>query len=284
MPNITAHQSATVTKMLVLGDSSAGKTGALAALAAAGYNLRILDVDNGLDILRDYLTNPASPYPKDASSRVEFETLTDPMKPQGGRLIPVKATVWQKSIGLLDNWKTATADYGNISTWKDRDVLVIDTLSFLADHALKFILSLNLRLGQRPQLQDWGEAQMLVMGLLEKLYDESVGCNVIVNCHIKYMEDENKIQKCFPESVGKALSPKIGRYFNNVVLVKTVGKGDHRISTVSTNLLELKTSSPLKVQKEYPIQTGLADLFKDLRAPVAAPAAIPPTATEEKKQ
>lgn len=266
MPNILQHQSAKVTKMLCLGDSGSGKSGALASLAAAGYNLRIVDIDNGLDILRGYATDPNSPYPKEMGGRIEFETITDKMQQQGGRLIPVNASVWQRVVNLLDNWESPdkTTKFGNISTWTEKDVLVIDTLSILGDHALKFILKLNIRLGQKPHQSDWAEAQALLMGLLEKLYDDSVKCNVLVNCHIKYIEDSNGISKAFPESVGKAFSPKIGRYFNNVVLWKTVGR-EKKLTTVSTAQLELKTSAPLRVKQEYPIHNGLADLFKDLR-------------------
>lgn len=273
MPPISKHQSASTTKILVLGDSSSGKTGALASLAAAGYRLRIIDVDNGLDILRDYLVNPLSEYVKklpNVAENVEYETITDPMKQLGGRLVPVKATVWQRTINLLDKWETPSAKFGNIGDWTPKDVLVIDTLSILADKALQFILSLNLRLGQRPHQSDWYDAQGLIQSLLEKLYDDAVKCNVVVNCHIRYMEDENKILKAYPESAGKMLSPKIGRYFNNVVRVKTSGK-QHKILTVSDNQLELKTSSPLLVKSEYPINNGLAQLFADLRAQLPAP-------------
>lgn len=265
MGNIANHGSGKVTKILCLGDSGSGKTGALASLAAAGYNLRIVDVDNGLDILRDYMTNPASPYSKEAAQRVEFETITDSMKQLAGRLIPVNASVWTRVIDLLDNWKTPTAAFGNISSWTDKDILVIDTLSILADHALKFMLKLNMRLGQKPHQGDWYDAQMLVMGLLEKLYDDAVKCNVIVNCHIRPIEDNNKIVKMYPESVGKTFSPKIGRYFNNVVLFDKAGN-NKVIKTKGTNTIDLKTSAPLKVKEIYQIQNGLAELFKDLRA------------------
>lgn len=268
MGNIANHGSGKITKLLCLGDSGSGKTGALASLAAAGYKLRIVDVDNGLDLLRGYLTDPNSPYvlqSKTCAENCEFETITDSMKQIGGRLIPVNASVWTRVVDLLDKWKTPTADFGNISTWTEKDILVIDTLSILADHALKFILKLNARLGQRPHQSDWWEAQQLVMGLLEKLYDDAVKCNIVVNCHIKYMEDDNKIMKCFPESVGKQFSPKIGRYFNSVVLFRTTGN-QKEIITKSTPQLDLKTSAPLKVKDKYPISTGLADLFKDLRA------------------
>jgi len=54
MPKLGDHQSKSTTKMLFVGDSGAGKTGALASLAAAGYHLHIMDLDNGLDVLNNY--------------------------------------------------------------------------------------------------------------------------------------------------------------------------------------------------------------------------------------
>jgi hypothetical protein len=60
-----------------------------------------------------------------------------------------------------------------------------------------------------------------------------------------------------------------------VVLFKTSGS-TRKIITKSTAQLELKTSSPLKVKDEYPIATGLADLFRDLRAPVLAAVPVIP--------
>ena len=59
MANISKHISADVTKLLLVGDSGSGKTAALAALANAGKNLRILDYDDGFCLLY------TSPSPRD---------------------------------------------------------------------------------------------------------------------------------------------------------------------------------------------------------------------------
>ena len=64
MPLIANHKSSKRTRMLLIGDSGAGKTGSIMSLAAAGFQIRILDLDDGTDILRDYATNPASRYVK----------------------------------------------------------------------------------------------------------------------------------------------------------------------------------------------------------------------------
>ncbi len=278
MPDLSSHQSATSTKMILLGDSGSGKSGALASLADAGYNLRVLDIDNGLDVLSNVLKDPKGGYGKEALGRVKYVTITDPMKAVGGKLVPNKATVWQRAIKLLDNWKVEEKqadgtmkvfeDLGPISTWGERDVLVIDSLTFLCNAAMNFVLSMNARLGQQPHQSDWYAGQQMVESLLQMLYDENVKCNVIVIAHVTYIGEDNGPQKGYPASLGKALSPKIGRYFNTVVMAKASGSGTgvkRKIVTNSIPMVELKTSAPTKVKPEYDLDKGLAEIFKDLR-------------------
>lgn len=277
MPPLGTHQSANTTKLLLIGDSGGGKTGALASLAQAGYNLRIIDLDNGLDILKNLLKDPAGPYGADAIKRVSFATITDPMKNVGGKLIPRSATVWQRTAKLLDNWKIlekdsegkdqVVEDFGPITSWTDKEVLVIDSLSFLSNAALNFVMSLEGRLGQRPQLQDWGAGQQHIESLVQMLYDEGVKCNVIVTSHITFIGEEGS-EKGYPNTLGRALPPKIGRYFNTTLQVLTTGVGANRkrkIVTKSSSKIELKNSSPLRVADEYPLESGLADYFRDVR-------------------
>ena len=49
-------------KVLLIGDSGHGKTGAKAALIALGYKLRMIDTDRGFKILRSLLTDLHYPY------------------------------------------------------------------------------------------------------------------------------------------------------------------------------------------------------------------------------
>lgn len=274
MTKLADHQSGKTTKLLLIGDSGSGKTGALASLAAAGYNLRILDLDNGVDVLANLLRDPNSPYPKDSISRVEYETITDPMKVSGGKLVPAKATVWQRTIKLLDDWSKAngaSADLGPIVTWGTQDVLVIDSLTFLSKAALNFVLSMNARLGQKPHQSDWYDGQQMIEGLLEKLYDDGVKCNVVMISHIAYLGEENGPQHGYPSTLGKALPPKVGRYFNSTLMMKTKGAGanlSRKLLTQTSGVIELKNSAPLRAKPEYEIQKGLAEFFADVRAPL----------------
>lgn len=266
MPSLKDHHSSDTTKLLFVGDSGSGKTGALASLAAAGYKIRILDLDNGVDVLRDLLTS--SKYPKDAVGNVDYVTITEPMKNVGGKLIPAKASVWQRTVGMLGDWKDGDTSLGAITTWDSKSVLVIDSLTMLSDAALSYILAMNGRLGQHPHQSDWGLAQVLVENLLRMLYDESVKCNVIINCHIKPMGDESGPERYYPNTLGKALPPKVGRYFNTVLLAQSSGRGTslkRQIFTTSQGTIECKNTAPSKVQPSYPLESGLADYFAAVR-------------------
>ena len=282
MARLSDLTTSPVTKMLLMGDSGSGKTGAVMSLIATGYNVRVLDLDNGLKVLQDYFINPDSAYRKprpglwDAkqaaslADRFWYETLTDKMKASGaGQLVPVSARVWPKLTETLNKWP----GLGPVSGWGPQDVLVLDSLTFAAKAAMNFVLSMNARLGQKPWQEDWGVAQGYLDGLLQLLYDEGVNCNIIVNCHMKLFGPDGGVQKWFPETLGKALSPNIGRYFNTVLQAKTVGAGSATrrvITTVSSQGIELKTPCPLRVQKEYDISTGLAEYFAAERSGTAA--------------
>lgn len=268
MSKLINHQSTETTKMLLIGDNGSGKTGALASLPHAGFNLRILDLDNGLDVLSNLLRDSKSIYGVDAAGRVEFETITDKMVNRAGRLVPEKATVWQRAIKLLDNWKTESADLGPIISWTSNDILVIDSLTMLANAAMNFVLSMNARLGQQPHQSDWYTGQQLLESLLQMLFDSGVRCNVIINCHITYIGEDNGPQRGYPASLGKALSPKIGTYFNTILMVKTSGMGSQqkrKIFTNTTGVVELKNPAPNRVKAEYDQNWGLAQFFRDVR-------------------
>lgn len=268
MTKISDHKSSGVIKMILIGDTGAGKTGALAALAAVGYNVRILDLDNGVDVLNDLLTNPKSQYPKGSADRVDVETFTDPMKNVNGKLIPAKSSVWQKSMSLLDKWDTETSKLGNISTWTPNDVLAIDSLTMLGTGAMNFVLAMNGRIGQKPFQSDWYDGQLLVEGFLQKLYDEGVNCNIIVNTHVLYIGPEDGPQRGYPSTgTGSKLAPRVGRYFNTMLMAKSQGSGvalKRKLVTTTTPVIELKSTAPLKIKPEYPLETGLADYFKDV--------------------
>jgi len=285
MPNLMNLPTSVTTKLLLLGDGGSGKTGGLAALAIAGYNLRILDFDNGVNILKDLLKN----FP-DAMKRVAYITCTDPMHNVQGRFIPKAAQAWARGVMAMDNWDDGDNKFGSILTWGPKDVLVIDSLNFAGKSALRLIQQMNSRLAGTPWQSDFGDAQRLVENMAAMLYSEQVKCNVVVLTHVRevgktqqIVDSSNKVvtveeegsRRGYAETgTGRALSPTIGRYFNAVLLVDIVGSGQSTkrvIRTVPHENIGLKNPAPGSVKSEYPLSSGLADYFAAVRGETALP-------------
>src|SRR6266436_2753547 len=98
MPSLANHQSNDFTKLLLIGDAKSGKTGSLISLVEAGYKLRILDMDNLLDILK-YMILQKCP---DKIDNVEFRTLRDKMKAtQAGSIVDGNPKAFVEAIKML---------------------------------------------------------------------------------------------------------------------------------------------------------------------------------------
>jgi len=263
MPNLADHQSAKITKMLLMGDSGTAKTGSLVSLVEAGYKLRILDFDNGLDPLVAQIRSrcPAK------LANVEFVTLRDKMKSSPmGPIIDGAPQAFIRATQLLDHWKDGTTDLGKPMTWGEDTVLVIDSLTFMSEAAFAWAEVFKTSKDRR---HIYGEAQGAIESVIALLTSDQMKVNVIVIAHTKYLDRPDGTQKGFPTSVGNALSPKIPAYFNSVALATSTGAGAslrRQIQTVSTGLIDLKNPASLKMATALPIETALADFFKTIRS------------------
>lgn len=263
MPSIANHISEKSVKMLLLGESGSGKTGLLGTLPPAGYRLFIADFDSGLDILRD----PKVLDPK-YHEQVFFKTFYDKMNIAGGSLSP-QATGYSDFTKAMGNWMEDGKSMGGIYSWTENDVFVIDSLTFLGNMIMNYVLQLAGRVGQKPQLQDFGAAVDSQEAIIETLYNPAVKCNVIVTAHIQRQEDgaAGNVMKGFPSAIGKKLPPKIGRYFNSMVQIKKTGFGANvkrEIYTTATTDIDLKVAKPSLIPPVLPPDLG--DLFKRLKA------------------
>ena len=297
-------------KMLLVGDSKAGKTGALASLLLAGYNIRVIDLDNGADVLMgvgavkaartDYsegasswrykLRNGASLDVQtctDGSLRVKRNTIVAGKNIEGFALVP-DGTAWDKALAQFHLWP----EFGPVETWGSDTVLVIDSLSFLGQAALNWVMKLNGRLGLKPFDTDYGDAQALIRGVLGTLFNTELRCNVIVITHLDYRggnlfkesadrpgraapkpdhNDLSIVEKAYPMTLGKAMNNTVGRYFNTLFLVKTIGSGASTKRVICTSNTNAGTaqidlaSIDLEVPAQLPIETGLAEYFERVK-------------------
>jgi hypothetical protein len=275
--------------MLLMGNSGTGKTGALASLALAGFNLRILDFDAGCDILFDLLKSDQA-----ALERVVFETVTDKLRTIGNNIVPDgRAEAFSTAMSLLDRWKVAAGttghgeiipayDLGPVASWGPNDILIIDSLTMLSNAAMRHTLCLNNRPAGPKQQSDWGQAMDYIENVLALLYSSHIKCNVIVNAHIGYVGEDAEARG-YPNTLGQKLPPKVGRYFNTILMTRTLGTGPaakRQILTMSEGIIDLKNPAPSAMPRTLPLETGLATFFDlvrgvDKAGAIKAPAKVP---------
>jgi hypothetical protein len=263
MPNLAQHQSNEQTKMLIEGDSKSGKTGSLASLVSAGYRLRILDFDNGLDVLKQFVLRECP----DKINNVEYRTLRDDrVSTSEGPKVSGKPRAFITAAKMLDNWKYDDVDLGRPADWGPDCILVLDSLTFMSDAAFDFheALSGETKSGKHDIRAVYKSAQDAVEHVLAYVTGESFRTNVIVISHVKYMDIEGQI-KGYPVAVGSALSPAIPRYFNTVVRYTTKAGGKRVIETVSSTVFDLANPKPFEMEKQLDVEDGLAKIFETLR-------------------
>lgn len=267
MPSLANHSSNQFTKLLLVGDSGSGKTGSMASLALAGYKLRVLDFDNGLEPLKNFI---AKENPQ-ALANVEYRTLRDEFKmgSQGPEVVRPKA--WVTATKMLEKWTYeeddgTKVDLGDPSEWGPDCILVVDSLTLASQCAYNWakLLTPAGKSGDQDGRAIFLTAQQSVEKFLAAITSEAYETNVLVLSHIRYAENDEGKQKGYPSAVGAALGPAIPRYFNNFLRFQTKGN-DRTIMTEATSLMDLKTSKPFALAKSYPIETGLADIFAVLR-------------------
>jgi hypothetical protein len=251
------HESNSVAKILMLGNSGSGKTGAVACLIDAGLRVRALDFDNGLSVLKGYVKK------KDLlASNVHYVTLRDTMKLTGSRIGIQKGDAFQRAMDALDGGKKAAdlwgEDFGPVTEWGPDCVLLLDTLALAGKASLNMVLQMNAKGFSQPELQHYGVAMDNVEKLLDILTSSAVKCHVIVNTHTAAAEG-NPIP--MPEALGSKLGPKVGKFFDNMLSISLTA-GQRTIKTKKDGLIALKSAVPL--DETYPIDTGLVSIFKKI--------------------
>lgn len=248
------------TKLFYVGDSSAGKTGSLASLVAAGYRLRILDMDNGVSILKAYVKRE-NPH---LLSNVDVETFRDKYTlTQIGTISVGNPKAFTNALKVMTKWTDDTVP----AEWGKDTIFIIDSLTTLGRAALAYAQGLN------PSAKDprqwFFAAQQAIESVIALLFGADFKTNVIIITHISERELSDGMRKGFPSSgAGTALGPTLAKYCNTMILAETTGMGEsakRKIKTLPTGFIDLKTAAPFAIQKEYPLETGLRDIFETLK-------------------
>lgn len=256
MPSLDQLTASQVVKLLLIGDSGTGKTGSIASLVKVGYDVKLLDMDNGWESLGAAISRTCP----DRASSVDVVSLRDQYKSSpAGPVLAGVPKAFTRALSLLDKWE----DGGIPSNWGPSSILVIDSLTFLSDAAYAWADALNPSAKDKRQI--YGAAQEAIEHVLALLTGPSFNTNVIVTAHIRYIDLPDGTKRGYPTAVGQALSPTIPRYFNSVASCQTQPGGTRTIQTLSTALIDLKNPKSFEMQKSLPIDTGLATFFEVLR-------------------
>lgn len=259
-------------RILLVGDSSAGKTTAALHLAVAGHTLAYADFDLGV-------AAPLATLPEAARARVHVQTFADELRFAGPALLPQvpegKTAIEQFVRALESEWLGS-------GTW-----LVIDPLTLLAQSslALQMRLSGKDRTGKRITYSDWGQAIARVESIFVRL--RALCPNLLVLAHQQRLlpdegpDEENVLTpamvrqqppigewgKCYPTVLGRKLPPRFGAYFTAILRVKVVrdARGARSvISTVHDPDFDIKLPVPPgKLPPTVPV-TELAALLKEM--------------------
>ena len=258
MPSLASHKEALALKLLLIGDSGTGKTSALCSLAEAGYHIRILDLDNGLDSLAFFAAQAG------VLDKIDFKPIPmDKYKAsQAGPILDGRPKAYMEAMKALDKWE----DDSNPAEWDDNTIFVLDSLTRLGDAAYEWARSVN------PGIQDkrqwYSTAQESVTRVISALVSPNFKPNVIVISHVNYSEFTDGVTKGYPTAIGSALGRKLPAYFNTMLLAETSGSGEkvrRTIRTVPTAMIDLKNPAPTVLEKTYPLATGLAQIFHQLK-------------------
>ena len=220
--------------ILLVGDPGAGKTGAMAALANAGWTLAVANFDGNV--------SPLSWYVKpEAASRVHIRQFQDTVRATGMGFQNGAVVAAAQLPNVLSNWP----GLGPADTWGPDKVLVIDPLSHLSDRMVNSAASMAGR--PKPDPKDYGAmANTLEMFLT---YLKGLKCHVICITHLRVLGEPMDLRKQserdadpkvpapedswkstlswkrFPSVAGRMMPPEVGTYFEVILHAKTEGAG-----------------------------------------------------------
>jgi len=233
-------------RILICGEPAAGKTGALAQLANAGYRLMIHDFDSNSSVIASYLKPGAADvyvnsYPIAKSTNVDlFGESNDASK---------QAYDAMAQFGkMLKHWKTKTEDLGPSSDMAAKDVIVIDSGTFLGE--LLLLASYEDKEVKRDLRSRYNVAGNYYGALLDRLTGPLVGASVIVLTHIMQTgdkDDQGKIMgkaRDIPVGVGEKFSKKMQTYFSDIWHLEVGRDVKRSFKTAATDKASLRTSAP----------------------------------------
>ncbi len=216
------------------------------------------------------------------------------MEPQG---IP---TAFAGALGLLNGeWKYTNADgsetnLGRSKDWGRDTVVVVDSLTANGEASMRRARKMMNKTIQNTTAAVWGAAVDDQIHMIQALKHEKRQHHLIYLAHLQMVgpevpmltrdDDANgtkdiKLQiaeeradlittRLYPKAVTRNASTVIAKEFPTVILAErkvVKGKLDYKLRSTAGSEIDLKLPTT-SLAADYPVETGLADIFKELGA------------------
>jgi hypothetical protein len=251
-------------RVLICGESASGKTGAIAQLANAGYRILLFDFDQNSRVIGSYL--------KEGHADIFVKTLNAARLTNAGVLGGAKESQqtavkqMNEFYKMLQHWKTPEEDLGPSKDLSPKDVIVIDSGTFLAELCLMAAYEHPDANKHTPTI--YRIAGQFYASILDYLTGSNVGASVVVLTHIMQTgdkDDQGRIvgkARDIPVGVGEKMSKRMSQYFSDIWKLEVGRSGERTFQTGATDKMSLRTSAPHKIKATEPFD--LASMFNRL--------------------
>lgn len=241
-------------KVVIVGNSGAGKTALYGSLVNAGYKVGIIQADGNAAILDDAeVVKPANK----ANLSVQ---LIDSERPDS----------WGKMRSLLMNWPA----WGPVEKWDDSYVLGVDSLSLASRAALSFILKetnndiikfAGANSLSRDELGSiYGGVKQVFFNFVSACVSPSLKCHFVGTCHFRDIIANNTLKERRLAFEGSALSMEVPKRFGDVwELKQKLGSSGRVLLTRPDAIVGRKCSAPSLIKPEE--EADLGKIFNRLK-------------------
>lgn len=265
-------------RLMLGGAPKSAKTGALCALAKAGYTLRYCNLDDNVEPLFAYT-------PKEAHKNIQILDCIDRFRIDANANLVVDGAQglksWTTIMSAMDKWPI---DGSSPKKWGPKDVLVIDSATELAKGLARRQQTLENRQGKRLSWNDYQRVQQQIDALLVLLKGHLENASLIVICHLQVIgpdlhagdvEDADLAEevirqklrgadiipwKLAPITIGKSQAGTLAGHFTGTLYCKATETRGRLIFTTPTDGFDAGVPVP-GLPKELPLDTGLAKVF-----------------------